>query len=244
MREPAGHGGSEYVHTRLRVGDRLTVGEPRNQFPVVTGDRYVFIAGGIGITPLLPMIAQVDRAGFPWRLLYGGRRLSAMAFRPELERYGDRVRFWPQDVHGHPDLASWMDVAPGTRIYACGPEPLLEAVQRRGRLLGGSTVHIERFAPRVDTSAGPHREFELVCTASERTLTVGADESMLDAMIRAGIDVNHDCRQGTCGTCELDLIDGAAVHLDSVVDPDDPERDAVIFPCVSRARDARLVVDI
>jgi ferredoxin-NADP reductase len=243
LREPAGRGGSAYAHRRLRIGDRLAVGRPRNQFPLVKGERYVFVAGGIGITPLLPMIAEVDRQALPWRLVYGGRRLSAMAFRDELERYGDRVQLRPQDLHGHPDLAAAMAVPAGTRIYACGPEPMLEAVRREGRTLSGSTVHIERFAPRVDLSAAPTTQFQLHCAASERMLTVRADETMLDAMLAAGIDVNHDCRQGTCGTCELEILDGEAVHLDSVVDPDDPERDSLIFPCVSRAAGPRLIVD-
>ncbi|MES4886700.1 PDR/VanB family oxidoreductase [Streptomyces sp. NPDC096012] len=244
LREPSGRGGSAYAHTRLRVGDRLPVGPPRNQFPLVKGERYVFVAGGVGITPLLAMIRQVHRDGLPWRLVYGGRRLSAMAFVDELEPYGDRVRLCPQDVYGHPDLAAAMDVGPGTRIYACGPEPLLAAVRKQGATLDGSTVHIERFAPRVDLSTAPATEFDVACVASERLLTVRADETMLDAMLRAGIDVNHDCRQGTCGTCELELLDGEALHLDSVLDPDDPERGSLIFPCVSRAAGRRLVVDI
>ncbi|MFI6353586.1 PDR/VanB family oxidoreductase [Streptomyces sp. NPDC050743] len=243
LREPTGRGGSAYAHETLRVGHRLAVGWPRNQFPLVRGERYVFVAGGIGITPLLPMIEQVDREGLPWRLVYGGRRLSAMAFVDELERYGDRVQLCPQDLYGHPDLAVAMDVPPGTRIYACGPEPLLQAVQRQGRTLKGSTVHLERFAPRADISAAPATEFELVCAASERLLTVRADETMLDAMLRAGIDVNHDCRQGTCGTCELEILAGEALHLDSVLEPDDSERNTLIFPCVSRAAGRRLVVD-
>ena len=244
LREPAGRGGSEYVHRVLEVGDHLVVGRPRNQFPLLEADRYVFIAGGIGITPLLPMIGEVDRAGLPWRLVYGGRRLSAMAFVDELDRHGGRVLLCPQDEHGHPDLATAMDVVPGTRIYACGPEPLLDAVRGRGRLLEGSTVHIERFAPRADPSVAPATEFELVCAESERTVTVRAEETMLDAMLRAGIDVNYDCRQGTCGTCEIDLLDGEALHLDSVLGPDDPERSSLVFPCVSRAAGPRLVVDI
>jgi ferredoxin len=137
-----------------------------------------------------------------------------------------------------------MDVAAGTRIYACGPGPLLEAVRERGRTLDGSTVHIERFAPRVDPSTAPMTEFELVCAESERTVTVRAGETMLDAMLRVGIDMNYDCRQGTCGTCEVDVLDGEVLHLDSVLGPDDPERSSLVFPCVSRAAGPRLVVDI
>lgn len=244
LRDPNGRGGSEFVHTRLTVGDRLPVGPPRNQFPLVTGARYLFVAGGIGITPLLPMIEEVDQRGMPWQLVYGGRTLPGMAFQPELERYGDAVTLWPQDRFGHPDLASVLDVPADTRVYACGPEPLLSAVQDHGATLVGCSVHIERFAPCVDPGAEPWTAFEVVCTESECTVQVGAEETMLDALVRAGVDMNYDCRQGTCGSCELDLVEGPALHLDSVLDADAPDRGSLIFPCVSRARGPRVVVDI
>ena len=106
LREPAGHGGSAFVHDELAVGDVVGVAGPRNNFPLVPSDSYLFVAGGIGITPLLPMIAQADLLGADWRLLYGGRRRASMAFLEELEAYGDRVQVAPQDEYGLLDLPS------------------------------------------------------------------------------------------------------------------------------------------
>ena len=104
LREPAGHGGSAFVHDELAVGDVVGVAGPRNNFPLVPSESYLFVAGGIGITPLLPMIAQADLLGADWRLLYGGRRRASMAFLDELAAYGDRVQVVPQDEHGLLDL--------------------------------------------------------------------------------------------------------------------------------------------
>src|SRR4051794_9946228 len=112
LREPAGRGGSAYVHENLNVGDLVGLGGPRNNFPPVPAGRYRFVAGGIGITPLLPMIEQAEAIGAEWRLLYGGRTRGSMAFLDELARYGDRVIVRPQDEYGLLDLPSVLD---GTR---------------------------------------------------------------------------------------------------------------------------------
>src|SRR5690349_7084423 len=128
-REPGGRGGSAHVHDDLRVGDELGVGGPRNNFPLVPAPRYLFLAVGIGITPLLPMVRQADALGADWTLVYGGRRRASMAFLDELEPYGERVHVVPQDEQGPLDLPRWLDEpVPGTRVYCCGPGPLLDAV--------------------------------------------------------------------------------------------------------------------
>lgn len=122
LREPKSRGGSEAMHGTLREGDTLWVSAPKNNFRFGPADRYLFIAGGIGITPLIPMIRECHEAGADWRLVYGGRSLSSMAFRDELASYGDRVTFWPQDENGHIDLSSLLDAPPaGTHVYCCGP---------------------------------------------------------------------------------------------------------------------------
>src|SRR5882757_1006293 len=129
LREPVGRGGSAYVHDELQPGDLVGVGGPRNNFPLVPAPRYRFVAGGIGITPILPMIHQADLLGADWQLLYGGRTRGSMAFRGELARHGDRVRIVPQDEHGLLDLAGFLgDPRADTRVYACGPPPLLAAL--------------------------------------------------------------------------------------------------------------------
>jgi ferredoxin-NADP reductase len=143
LREPAGRGGSRAVHEDLAEGDVVTVRGPRNNFPLVRAGRYLFIAGGIGITPLRPMLAAVEAAGADWRLVYGGRTREAMAFRAELCRtYGDRVTVCPQDEAGLLDLdALRAGTAPGTEVYCCGPAPLLAAVEARWP---AGSLHVER----------------------------------------------------------------------------------------------------
>lgn len=234
LREPVGRGGSRYVHETLTEGSTVSVGGPRNHFPLVTADRYLFIAGGIGITPIVPMIAAVAARGVPWRLLYGGRTRSSMAFAEELrENYGDRVILRPQDETGLLDLDSFL--ADDTEIYCCGPEPLLAAVEQRSP----ARLHVERFKA-VD---GERTSFE-VELRSGRTLVVPADRSILETLEDAGITPLSSCREGTCGTCETGVLEGVPDHRDTVLD--DAERAAgdVMMICVSRSRGPRLVLDL
>jgi ferredoxin-NADP reductase len=132
LREPNGKGGSAYIHDRVRAGHRLRVRGPRNHFPLVASPRYLFIAGGVGITPILPMVTTAERWGAAWTLVYGGRTRSSMAFLPELEKYGARLVCRPQDEFGLLDLDTILaqpdDV---TQVYCCGPEPLIAAVETR-----------------------------------------------------------------------------------------------------------------
>ncbi len=131
LREEDGRGGSRWVHDTLQVGDLVSIAGPRNNFTFEAADSYLFVAGGIGITPLLPMMRAAHDAGAQWRLLYGGRSRASMAFAAELsDRYEDRIDLRPQDEYGLLDLASALDSMPdGTHVYCCGPEPLLQAIE-------------------------------------------------------------------------------------------------------------------
>jgi len=156
LREPGGRGGPAYVHDKLDAGDEVGVGGPRNNFPLVPSPKYLFIAGGIGITPLLPMVHQAELLGAHWQLLYGGRHRAAMAFVDDLAAYGDRVLLRPQDEHGLLDLAGFLgDPRPGVKIYACGPAPLLDAIERICAASPPHTLHTERLTG--DSSAAPAR---------------------------------------------------------------------------------------
>ena len=246
LREPAGRGGSAYVHDSLSVGDRVRTAGPRNHFPLVEARRYLFIAGGIGITPLLPMLAELSSAGADWTLLYGGRTRNSMAFRMELaDRYGAKVQLHPQDETGLLDLPAYLGAPQeGTAIYCCGPEPLLAAVERHGAGWPAGTLHVERFTPKPDAGAGDRTEFEVELKQSGLTLTVPAQESILEVVERAGVAVLSSCQEGTCGTCETVVLDGVPDHRDSVLT--DAERavgDAMMI-CVSRACSQRLVLDL
>ncbi|MEU9207075.1 PDR/VanB family oxidoreductase [Streptomyces sp. NPDC048415] len=241
LREPDGRGGSAYVHGRLDEGDKVRVRGPRNHFALEPAPRYRFIAGGVGITPILSMLAAAEAAGAEWTLLYGGRTRESMAFTGELSRYGDRVTIAPQDEAGLLDLASVLAGVPeGTLVYCCGPGPLLDAVEAR---CPAGVLHVERFQPKAQV-AGENTEFEVVLERSGRTLTVAPDVSVLDTVRAAGVEVLFSCTEGTCGTCETDVLDGAPDHRDSVLTDEEREAGETMLICVSRCRGKRLVLDL
>ena len=245
LREPGGRGGSAYIHDRLRVGDRITAGSPRNNFRLVPSGAYLFIAGGIGITPLLPMVHQADLLGVEWHLLYGGRSRGSMALRDELARYGDRVTVVPQDEHGLLDLPAWLPAPEsGTKVYCCGPAALLHAVERLTADHPAGQVRTERFVPAEQAAPTRAEPFDVELRRSGLTITVSPRQSVLDAVNAAGVTVLSSCRQGTCGTCETGVLAGEPDHRDSILD--DAERAAgdCLFPCVSRSRSDRLVLDL
>jgi ferredoxin-NADP reductase len=244
LREPEGRGGSRFVHESINVGHRAEVKYPRNNFQLLDSDRYLFIAGGIGITPILPMIAAASRKGADWTLLYGGRSRGSMAFLEELVKYGDRVLVRPQDECGLLDLEGLLGAFPEGLVYCCGPGALLDAVEDRCRDWTLGRLQVERFAAKAVPVGAESTEFEVHCADSDVTVTVPCDLTLLDALLLAGVDVNFECRAGTCGSCELDVLDGEADHRDSLVNRADPGAEDVIFPCVSRAHSARLVLDV
>ncbi|WP_179023099.1 PDR/VanB family oxidoreductase [Streptomyces sp. IMTB 2501] len=250
LREPAGRRGSPrpragegsaYVHEQLGEGGKVRVRGPRNHFRLEPAPRYRFLAGGIGITPILPMLAAAERSGAEWTLLYGGRTRSSMAFTAELACYGDRVTLAPQDEAGLLDLAPVLDGLPaGTLVYCCGPGPLLDAVEER---CPAGALRIERFRPK-EQRASMDREFEVVLARSGRTVPVPPDMSVLDAVRAAGVEVLYSCTEGTCGTCETDVLEGAPEHRDSVLTEEERAAGDTMMICVSRCRGARIVLDL
>jgi len=210
----------------------LEVRGPRNRFPLVEAPAYVFVAGGIGITPVLPMLRALPE-GANWRLLYAGRTRESMPFLDEIENLGaDRVTV----VSGRPELGSLLTELPeGTVVYCCGPEGLMAAVAERL-----PDVRLERFAPRA--KLGGDATFEVELRRSGRTLTVSADSSVL-AAVRAELpNTLYSCEQGFCGTCQQRVLEGEVEHRDELLT--DAERADSMLICVSRARSERLVLDL
>jgi len=245
LREPSGRGGSAFVHDELVVGDVVGVGGPRNNFPLVPSEQYVFVAGGIGITPLLPMIAQADVLGAEWRLLYGGRRRASMAFLDELAAHGDRVQAVPQDEHGLLDLAAFLgEPRSGVRIYSCGPAPLLAAMEAACAGWPPHTLRTERFV--ADERGAPVRTapFEVELARTGATVTVTPDMTVLEALGRVGVEVLSSCRRGVCGTCETTVLDGRPDHRDALLDDDERDAADCMYVCVSRSCTDRLVLDL
>lgn len=247
LREQVSRGGSSFVHDKLRVGQTVTVRGPRNNFTFVSAQRYLFIAGGIGITPLLPMIRAADRGGADWRLLYGGRRRASMAFCEDLAGYGGHVVISPEDQYGLLDLDAWLaEPQPGTRVYCCGPEPLLAAVENLCRNWPQGTLQVERFAPKPGNQYAPEseRSFDVVCHRSGLTVKVPAGCSIMKALREAGLDVPSSCEEGICGTCETQIIEGAADHRDSILSDAERAANESLMVCVSRSLSDVLVLDI
>lgn len=243
LREPNSRGGSHFVHDELQEGQEIQIRGPRSHFPLVESPRYQFIAGGIGITPILGMIREVERAHADWHLLYGGRRRDSMAYLRELEKYGDRVRIQPEDTDGRMDLDSVLGTPRSdTAVYSCGPEPLLDAVEAKCEAWPRGSLHVERFAPR---SLGDRTdtEFEVEFARSGITATVPEGISILDVAAGEGIFAPRSCSEGVCGTCETVMLDGEPEHRDSVL-TDDDRADGCFMPCVSRALSDTLVLDL
>jgi ferredoxin-NADP reductase len=244
LREPEGRGGSRWIHDHADEGTTLTARGPRNHFPLLDSPRYLFIAGGIGITPLLPMISQVHASGAGWELHYGGRERASMAFLDELDGYGDHVTIRPADRLGMLDLATLLgSPAESTLVYCCGPAGLIDAVEERCRLWPAGCLHVERFT-NVVTPSEDDAEFEVELAASGLTVTVPAHLSILEAVENAGIPVLSSCTEGTCGTCETTVLEGEVEHRDVVLTDDERDAGETMMICVSRARCGRLVLDL
>lgn len=227
-----GGGGSVEVHG-LEPGAAVSVRGPRNAFPLVDAAAYLFLAGGIGITPIAPMVRAAAARGADWWLVHTGRdRDSLPLSRALAARHPDRVVLRPDDERGGPPSAAELlaDLPPGAQVYCCGPPPMIEAVRRA--VPAGHGFHAERFSP-PPVRGG--RAFTLELARSGLSVDVAADRSALDAVRAVLPDVAWSCRQGFCGTCHVPVLAGATEH-----DTAPPGRTAL---CVARAAGDRLVVD-
>ncbi|WP_248963998.1 PDR/VanB family oxidoreductase [Sphaerisporangium perillae] len=251
LREAAGRGGSQELHETVLPGKTISVRGPRNRFPLVEAARYLFVAGGIGITPILAMVRDVSARGAEWRLVYGGRSRSSMAFVEELVELGeDRVEIVPQDELGIPDLdAALAQSGPGTAVYCCGPEGLLAAVERRCAE-GPMSLHTERFG---STGAARAAEpvvvsqvttFEVELRRSGCVVTVPSDRTILDAVRDVVPEAMSSCEEGYCGTCETRVIEGVPEHHDTILSDKERQAGKTMMICVGRSRTPRLVLDI
>jgi ferredoxin-NADP reductase len=249
LRDPNSRGGSQFVHDGLEEGATVRVRGPRNHFPLVDAAHYRFIAGGIGITPILAMLEEVQRAGNSWTLLYGGRTRASMAFADDLaERYPERVTVWPQDERGILDLESLLtERSDDTLVYCCGPEGLLSAVEQQCTHWSAGALHIERFAakaPTAEEAAATLDHFEVVCQRTGLTFEVTSDQSILEVVEEADVPIMASCYEGVCGTCEARVLEGTPDHRDSVLSQAEKDAGEVMLICVSRSRTERLVLDL
>ena len=240
LESPTSRGGSKYVHHNLKQGMTIEVSGPHNHFELEASTEYLFVAGGIGITPIKAMVESLPSRR-EWKLLYAGRSRSSMAYANELEQqFGDRVIIHADDEQGgRPDLDSLLENFKG-HVYVCGPEPLLNAMVER---VPSDRLHFERFSA-IDRSSGEAKAFEVTMSRSQKQIQVGKDESLLDALNANGGALISSCGEGVCGTCEVRVLKGAPIHLDSVMSDEDKDAISVMYPCVSRGVGKELVLDI
>lgn len=245
LRQPAGRGGSAWLHDRVVVGDKLTLRGPRNHFPLEEASSYLFLAGGIGITPLLAMARRVAAAGAEWSIHYGGRSRAAMAYRETLADVArGRLTLVPQDESGLIDLAAALDtVPPGTVVYCCGPEPLLSAAEAVCAARG-LQLRTERFAPKNADPDAVDNAFTVAIASTGSEYVVPADRTVVDVLLEAGVDILTSCEEGTCGTCETTVVAGVPDHRDSVLTDEEQSAGDRFLPCVSRCLGSRLVLDL
>lgn len=238
-------GGSRYVHEQLRVGSTIAIGAPRNNFPLdETAAHTVLIAGGIGITPIYGMLNELRRMGKSVELLYCARSRLEAAFVDRLAGADVRTRF-DDEAGSPPDLRAYLgSQSRDAHFYCCGPTPMLNAFESACAELGLPNVHVERFAPAEPVVAMQGSEYECQLARSQKLVMVPAGKSLLDALLEAGVDVDHSCREGVCGSCETAVLDGMPDHRDGVLSKAERESGKTMMVCVSGCKGRRLVLDL
>jgi tetrachlorobenzoquinone reductase len=246
--EADGRGGSAFVHNRLKVGDVLQVSAPRNNFALDEGDhRSIFIAGGIGVTPILSMLRRANALGRRWTLHYASRTQRDAAFLQDIRGLanGNEV----SAVFDHEAGSAPLDIAAiaaaasdGTHLYCCGPLPMLEAFKAATRSRPSQMVHLEYFS--TDQEAATEGGFEVRLAKSGRTIAIAPGKTILAALLDAGIPVSYACSEGTCGTCETRVIDGIPDHRDVYLTDDEHAGNKRVMICCSGSKTPMLVLDL
>lgn len=244
LREPEGQGASIEIHD-LQEGSPVKIGGPRNNFPLVEAPSFLFIAGGIGITALAPMIEQLHAEGADWRLVYRGKTRAAMLFVDDLEaKYPTRVQILPTDTAPRPDLHELLSsVAAEGAVYCCGPNPLMDAVsEAMTTACPQGTLHLERFNATVKDDS-QNQAFQVVLPSTSTVVNVPADSTMLESLRGVLPDSPASCETGVCGSCEMRVLAGRPEHRDDILNGAARDRTDILYPCVSRSRDPLLVLD-
>ncbi|GAB7546047.1 PDR/VanB family oxidoreductase [Cupriavidus sp. CuC1] len=249
-KDPQSRGGSRYLHEVLRPGDTLTVSAPRNNFPLEeAAASSVFIAGGIGITPVLGMIRRLQTLGRPWQLFYAARTRKNAAFVETLQALRDdsgatlQLSFDREPGGSMLDIAAITDALPaGAHVYCCGPMPMLDAFEQATAGLPPERVHREYFAARE--SAATAGGFTVELARSGRSIEIASGQTILDCLLNAGIEPPYSCQEGICGTCEVRVLAGLPDHRDLVLSEAEKASNQRMMICCSGAKGSKLVLDL
>ncbi|MFC6154523.1 PDR/VanB family oxidoreductase [Nocardioides yefusunii] len=257
LREENGRGGSKELHDTDLKNKQLIVVGPRNHFPLEKHDKYVFIAGGIGVTPIRAMVEELvtEQPDAEFTVVYGGRSLATMAFREELvELAGDKLTVVPQDTDGLIDLkAALAGADAGTGVYCCGPSPLINAVEAAvAEHAPEADLHFERFEASAEATAERAAKaltdvpFELELRRTGVTTQVAAGQTVLDAILKEKGDFDFSCEEGHCGSCFATILEGKVDHRDEVLNEDEKANGDQMYVCVSRAAEGcdKIVLDV
>jgi vanillate O-demethylase ferredoxin subunit len=247
-KDPKSRGGSRFLHENVRAGDVITISHPRNNFELdETAGHSVFIAGGIGITPLWSMIQRLEQSGASWELHYATRTRRNAAFLEQLQALPDAASRLHLTFDAEPggvmlDLGNVVaTVASDAHFYCCGPLPMLEAFERATALRSPRFVHVEYFAAKEkpDTAGG----FTVELAKSGRVVSVPAGKTILDTLLDLGISAPYSCQEGVCGTCEVKVLEGIPDHRDLVLTAAERASNETMFICCSGSKTPRLVID-
>jgi len=248
LRDRNGRGGSEYVHTQVRVGMQLTISRPRNNFFLdLTARHSVLVAGGIGITPVYCMFRQLLALGKSAQLIYCARSRQEAALVEELTGLDANVVYHFNDEKGAlPDLSHYLADQPGdAHFYCCGPTPMLDAFESTCERLGYPHAHIERFAAeQAPPSDEAQASYSVELARSGKTLKVEPGLNLLDVLLEAGCDIDYSCREGVCGSCETKVLEGDVDHRDGVLTKAERAANKSMMVCVSGCKSQRLVLNI
>jgi ferredoxin-NADP reductase len=246
LKEPNSRGGSIEIHESVNLGTRLTLRGPKNHFPLHPGEPTIFIAGGIGITPLLPMMRSLTNSGKPWVLHYGGKSLAALAYLDALQLMdGNEVNIYlKNETRRIPVKQIMQALSRQATVYVCGPESMIAEVEDTGNELG-IEVRLERFGPTSHPVAeGENFEFEVTLERSGKTLLVPKDERLIDVVRTVVPSVPFSCEEGYCGSCETTVIEGTPDHRDSILSAEEKAANECMMICVGRSKGERLVLDL
>jgi tetrachlorobenzoquinone reductase len=245
QKDAATRGGSKWVHEHIRTGELVTVGAPRNNFPLAEqAGHSILFAGGIGITPIMSMVERLVALQRTWQLYYCARTRAGAAF---VDRLAQR-----QEVHfnfdGEPggvmlDMAQIVRSASDrTHFYCCGPLAMLGAFEQVTAGLPGERVHVEYFSAKEPPAQSGG--FTVVLAKSGREIPIPAGKSILDALSDAGIDVPHSCKEGVCGSCETAVLEGTPDHRDLILTKEEQAANRSMMICCSGSKTERLVLDL
>ena len=251
LRDARSRGGSAAVHERVKVGDTLVISAPKKHFALAhDASSHLLLAGGIGVTPLLCMAERLAHAGADFEMHYCTRSPARTAFRQRIAvaPFASRVAFHFDDG----EAAQKLDIAAllaapraGRHLYVCGPKGFMDAVLGSARAQGWpqAQIHYEFFGADAAPAAGDGG-FEVMLASSGRVIKVAPDRSVVQALAEAGVSVATSCEQGVCGTCLTRVIEGEPDHRDLYLTPQEQAANDQFLPCCSRAKSARLVLDL